>query len=177
MVFFSTILYFNWLRKFDEHGWIKEVGRPDLLTGLNTLWLLWGLGSFSLAVKLDMHCHSHGLVSKNALYWFVLSEMLNMYYLTCWICILFCTHIEQIPLASVRHPSTTSHEAMLFKCKVCAWKHSKTSRHLAVENGDVTADSYSPKENLLTATVQWRARRLISSHLQQQRRGHGERAS
>ena len=54
---------------------------------------------------------------------------------------------------------------MLFKCKVCAWEeHSKTSRQLAVENGDVTADSYSPKENLLTATVQWRwrARRLIS---------------
>jgi len=58
----------------------------------------------------------------------------------------------------------------------CAWKHSKTSRHLAVENGDVTADSYSPKENLLTTTVQWRwrARRLFSSAAEA---GHVERAS
>lgn len=52
---------------------------------------------------------------------------------------------------------------MLFKCKVCAWKHSKTSRHLAVENGDVTADSYSPKENLLTALFS--GARVVSSHL------------
>lgn len=64
--------------------------------------------------------------------------------------------MQQIPLASSLHASPSTRPppppCRFNKCQVVA---SKTGRHPAVENGDVTADSYSPKENLLTATAQF----------------------